>query len=77
MYWTLQNLKGSESRQQILHYSSIFSAATVHSHSFGLSGCRCVLPKRGGLGDICNCNLLRTDLSIHVRRQGAEDTLKT
>jgi hypothetical protein len=29
MYWTLQNLKDSENKQYILHYSSIFSAATV------------------------------------------------
>jgi hypothetical protein len=27
MYWTLQNLKDSENRYKILHYSSIFSAA--------------------------------------------------
>jgi hypothetical protein len=30
MYWTLQNLKDSENKQEILHCSSIFSAATVH-----------------------------------------------
>jgi hypothetical protein len=30
MYWTLQNLKDSENKQYILHYGSIFSAATVH-----------------------------------------------
>jgi ATP adenylyltransferase/5',5'''-P-1,P-4-tetraphosphate phosphorylase II len=29
MYWTLQNLKDSENKQSILHYGSIFSAATV------------------------------------------------
>jgi hypothetical protein len=29
MYWTLQNLKDSEIRQEILHYGSMFSAATV------------------------------------------------
>jgi hypothetical protein len=29
MSWTLQNLKDSENKQEILHYSSIFSAATV------------------------------------------------
>jgi hypothetical protein len=31
MYWTLQNLEDSESKQLILHYGSIFSAATVYS----------------------------------------------
>jgi hypothetical protein len=30
MYWTLQNLQDSENKQYILHYSSIFSAATVY-----------------------------------------------
>jgi dihydroneopterin aldolase len=30
MYWTLQNLKDSEDNQDILHYGSMFSAATVH-----------------------------------------------
>jgi hypothetical protein len=29
MYWTLQNLKDSENKQQILHHGSTFSAATV------------------------------------------------
>jgi hypothetical protein len=29
MYWTLQNLKDSENKQQIVYYSSIFSAAMV------------------------------------------------
>jgi hypothetical protein len=29
MYWTLQNLKGSEKKQYIVHYGSKFSAATV------------------------------------------------
>jgi hypothetical protein len=29
MYWTLQNLKGSENKHLILRYSSIFSAATA------------------------------------------------
>jgi hypothetical protein len=29
MYWTLQNLKDSENKQYILHYGSMFSAATV------------------------------------------------
>jgi hypothetical protein len=29
MYWTLQSLKDSENKQQILHCSSILSAATV------------------------------------------------
>jgi DNA primase large subunit len=30
MYWTLQNLKDSENKQEILHFGSIFSAATVY-----------------------------------------------
>jgi hypothetical protein len=36
MYWTLQNLKDSEIKQYILHYGSIFSAATVASTSWPL-----------------------------------------
>jgi hypothetical protein len=30
MYWSIQSLKGSENKQEILHYGSIFSAATVY-----------------------------------------------
>jgi hypothetical protein len=29
MCWTLQNLKDSESKQKVLHFGSIFGAATV------------------------------------------------
>jgi hypothetical protein len=29
VYWTLQNLKDNENKQKILHYSSVFTAATV------------------------------------------------
>jgi hypothetical protein len=31
MYWTLQTLKGSEKKQEILQYGSILSAAMVGS----------------------------------------------
>jgi hypothetical protein len=41
MYWTLQNLKDSESKQKILHYGSIFSAATVCRHRYACDQLHC------------------------------------
>jgi hypothetical protein len=38
MYWTLENLKDSENKQQMLHYGSIFSAATVHNSNGIIDG---------------------------------------
>jgi hypothetical protein len=36
MYWTLQNLKDSENKQQILHCGSILSAAAVYKETCAL-----------------------------------------
>jgi hypothetical protein len=36
MYWTLQNLKDSERKEYVLHYGSVFSAATVGCHTVEL-----------------------------------------
>jgi hypothetical protein len=33
MYWTLQKLKDSENKQLMLHFGSIFRAATVHNNN--------------------------------------------
>jgi hypothetical protein len=40
MYWTRQNLKDSENKQEILHYGSIFGAAMVADHLFGRNSWR-------------------------------------
>jgi hypothetical protein len=44
MYWTLQNLKDSENKQQILHCGSMFSAATVQFVECGTGSSLSLLP---------------------------------